>query len=122
MKEEKIRKKQTLNTKDLVRIVKAKVGAGFTTPIIEKAVILTLKEIVNALFEGKKVKLGNIVLRSKIQDEKTTKTFRRPDTGETVEKEIPPHIRIIPSPRKIEFSNPKEREEIKRKFLNSLQI
>lgn len=120
--EQQKRVKKTLTTKDLIRIVKAKVGAGFTTPIIEKAVMLTLKEIVNALFEGKRVKLGNITLRAKIQEEKTTKKFKRPDTGEEVEKEILPHIKIVATPRKIEFSNPKEREKIKQEFLKAFQI
>jgi len=114
--------RKTLNLKELTKITKAKVGAGFTTPYIERAIEVFTKEIVKALFEGKRVKLGKLILKAEISETPTIKVVRNPQTGETMEKEYKPFIKFKVLPRKIEFSNTEEKKAVEEEILNTLNL
>jgi nucleoid DNA-binding protein len=110
---------KTLTLKKLTKEIKAKVGAGFSSPIIEKTIEQTFKEIVKALLEGKSVKIGVLRLKPEIVETSTVKTVRNPQTGEKMEKTINPYVRIKVLPRRLEFS---DFEELKKELIASISV
>jgi len=113
---------KTLTLKKLAKEVKPRVGAGLKTPIVEKTLEYAFKEVVKALLEGKRVKIGELVLKADVSETPLIKEVRNPQTGEKVEKEIKPFIRFKVLPRKIEFSNAKEFKKIKETLIGSVSL